>query len=209
MPKLDATKLSALKNLLKKNNLDGIVISDYTDMKYVLGEIFLPGEAVLLAHKKGIYVTSRSLYAATVKAAYPQIKIEACDSHRELKITETAKKLGLKKIAFDKTLDMLKYKRPIILFLVDGIEGISHRDMTLIQEINNLALPMILCINKIDLLDAKQQKHPMAKTKAVFDFAKYIPIFGIPQRLKKESKKYSHDCQTSKRRPKRELIPAN
>jgi len=102
MPKLDATKLSALKNLLKKNNLDGIVISDYTDMKYVLGEIFLPGEAVLLAHKKGIYVTSRSLYAATVKAAYPQIKIEACDSHRELKITETAKKLGLKKISFDK-----------------------------------------------------------------------------------------------------------
>lgn len=92
---------------------------------------------------------------------------------------------GIEKIAFDKTLDMLKYKRPIILFLVDGIEGISHRDMTLIQEINNLALPMILCINKIDLLDAKQQKHLMAKTKAVFDFAKYIPIFGISAKTQK------------------------
>ncbi|MEI7920033.1 MAG: GTPase, partial [bacterium] len=29
---------------------------------------------------------------------------------------------GIEKIAFDKTLDMLKYKRPIILFLIDGIE---------------------------------------------------------------------------------------
>lgn len=92
---------------------------------------------------------------------------------------------GIEKIAFDKTLDMLKYKRPIILFLVDGVEGISHRDMTLIQEINNLALPMILCINKIDLLDAKQQKLLLAKTKAVFDFAKYIPIFGISAKTKK------------------------
>ena len=92
---------------------------------------------------------------------------------------------GIEKIAFDKTLDMLKYKRPIILFLVDGVEGISHRDMTLIQEINNLALPMILCINKIDLLDTKQQKLLLAKTKAVCDFAKYIPIFGISAKTKK------------------------
>lgn len=80
---------------------------------------------------------------------------------------------------------MLKYKRPIILFLVDGVEGISHRDMTLIQEINNLALPMILCVNKIDLLDDKQQKHLLAKTKAVFDFAKYIPIFSISAKTQK------------------------
>lgn len=29
---------------------------------------------------------------------------------------------GIEKIAFDKTLDMLKYKRPIILFMVDGVE---------------------------------------------------------------------------------------
>jgi tRNA modification GTPase len=29
---------------------------------------------------------------------------------------------GIEKIAFEKTVEMLKYKRPIILFLVDGIE---------------------------------------------------------------------------------------
>ena len=80
---------------------------------------------------------------------------------------------------------MLKYVRPIILFLVDGVEGISHRDMTLIQEINNLALPMILCVNKVDLLDAKHQKLLVAKTKAMMDFAKYIQVFPISAKTKK------------------------
>ena len=92
---------------------------------------------------------------------------------------------GIEKIAFDKTLEMLKYKRPIILFLVDGIEWISHRDMTLIQEINNLALPMILCVNKVDLLDEKHQKLLVAKTKAMMDFAKYIQVFPISAKTKK------------------------
>ena len=80
---------------------------------------------------------------------------------------------------------MLKYKRPIILFLVDGVEGLSHRDMTLIQEINNLALPMILCVNKVDLLDEKHQKLLVAKTKAMLDFAKYIQVFPISAKTKK------------------------
>lgn len=92
---------------------------------------------------------------------------------------------GIEKIAFDKTLEMLKYKRPIILFLVDGVEWLSHRDMTLIQEINNLALPMILCVNKVDLLDAKHQKLLVAKTKAMMDFAKYIQVFPISAKTKK------------------------
>ncbi len=92
---------------------------------------------------------------------------------------------GIEKIAFDKTLEMLKYVRPIILFLVDGTEGISHRDMTLIKEINNLALPMILCVNKIDILDSKQQKHLMAKSQAILEFAKYIPVFPISAKTQK------------------------
>lgn len=101
MQKLDVSKLSAVRKLLKTNKLDGIVISDYVDMKYLLGDIFLPGEAVLLVYSKGLYVSARSLYEAPVKANYPEIKIEACDSQRELKIIEVAKKLGLKSIAFD------------------------------------------------------------------------------------------------------------
>jgi GTPase len=57
--------------------------------------------------------------------------------------------------------------------------------MTLIQEINNLALPMIMCVNKVDLLDAKQQKHLVAKTRAMLDFAKYIEVFPISAKTKR------------------------
>ncbi|MCX6824602.1 MAG: ribosome biogenesis GTPase Der [candidate division SR1 bacterium] len=92
---------------------------------------------------------------------------------------------GIEKIAFEKTVEMLKYKRPIILFLVDATEGISHRDMTLIQEINNLALPMVMCLNKIDLLSPKEKKLLMAKSKAMLDFAKYIPLFSISAKTKR------------------------
>lgn len=92
---------------------------------------------------------------------------------------------GIEKIAFDKTVEMLKYKRPIILFLVDATEGISHRDMTLIQEINNLALPMVMCLNKVDLLTAKEQKLLMAKSRAMLDFAKYIQLFPISAKTKR------------------------
>lgn len=92
---------------------------------------------------------------------------------------------GIEKIANDKTLEMLKYIRPIILFMIDATEGISHRDMTLIQQINNLALPMIICMNKIDLLDEKQNKILGKQSEAIFDFAKYMPIFPISALTKK------------------------
>ncbi len=92
---------------------------------------------------------------------------------------------GIEKIAFDKTLEMLKYKRPIVVFLVDATEGISHRDMTLIQEINNLALPMIVCLNKIDLLTPKELKLLNLKSKAILEFAKYMLIFPISAKTQK------------------------
>jgi len=112
---------------------------------------------------------------------------------------------GIEKIAFDKTLEMLKYKRPIILFMVDGIEGLSHRDMTLIQEINNLALPMILCLNKVDLLDDKHQKLLVAKTKAMMDFAKYIEVFPISAKTKKGIKEIFKILSTIKKEAEKRI----
>jgi hypothetical protein len=46
--------------------------------------------------------------------------------------------LTLEKIAYQKTLTMLKYVRPIIIFLIDLAEGITHRDQTLLSEIDEL-----------------------------------------------------------------------
>ena len=102
MPKLDNAKLSALKKLLKQNKIDAYIISDFTDAKYFIGSVFFQGEeGILLAHNKGLYITARSLYEAPMRADFPQIKTEGCDSNRHLKIIETVKKLGLKNVAFD------------------------------------------------------------------------------------------------------------
>jgi Xaa-Pro aminopeptidase len=103
MHKLDASKLSALKTLLKKNALDGLIISDMKDLRYILGKnVFLhPSEGILLAHSKGLYIAARSLYETPMKKNFPEIKTESCNTAREIKIIETAKKLKLKDVAFD------------------------------------------------------------------------------------------------------------
>jgi len=51
--------------------------------------------------------------------------------------------------------------------------------MTLLAEINNLALPIIIIVNKMDLLDSKQKKIIQQRVQAHLDFAKYIPIIPI------------------------------
>jgi len=82
----------------------------------------------------------------------------------------------IEKIAYTKTKAMLEYIRPIVLFLFDAEEGLTHRDLTLMREVYNLGLPFILCINKMDILDKKQKNYIMKQTKAKLDFAPYIPI---------------------------------
>lgn len=86
---------------------------------------------------------------------------------------------GIEKIAYDKIKWMLEYSRPCIVFMIDGEQWVTHRDMTLLAEINNLALPIVVVVNKMDLLDAKQKKAIQKKVQAHLDFAKYIPIIPI------------------------------
>jgi GTP-binding protein len=85
----------------------------------------------------------------------------------------------IEKIAYKKTIDMLKYIRPIVLFLIDSIEDISHRDMTLLQEINNIWLSIIVGFNKTDLLSKKEIETFSKKIQAYLNFAKYIPIIPM------------------------------
>ncbi len=101
MPATDSAKISAVRKVMENNKIDGLIVSNYIDLKYLLGDIFLDGEAILLIHPKGLFVTARSLYLAPVKTAYPQIDIIACDSQRAASIVEAAKKFKLKNVAFD------------------------------------------------------------------------------------------------------------
>ncbi|MDD3262295.1 MAG: ribosome biogenesis GTPase Der [Candidatus Absconditabacteria bacterium] len=85
----------------------------------------------------------------------------------------------IEKIAFKKTMDMLEYVRPVVIFVIDATLGISHRDMTLLEEINRLALPIIFALNKSDLLSKKEMENIIKATQRMMDFAKYIPIMPI------------------------------
>ncbi len=86
---------------------------------------------------------------------------------------------GIEKIAYDKIKWMLEYARPAVIFMIDWVEWVTHRDMTLLSEINNLALPIIFAVNKMDLLDSTQKKIIQKKVQWHLDFAKYIPIVPI------------------------------
>lgn len=86
---------------------------------------------------------------------------------------------GIEKIAYDKIKWMLEYSRPTVIFMIDGEQWVTHRDMTLLAEINNLALPIIVAVNKMDLLDIKQKKVIEQKVQSHLDYAKYIPIIPI------------------------------
>lgn len=86
---------------------------------------------------------------------------------------------GIEKIAYDKIRWMLEYVRPCIIFMIDWAEWVTHRDMTLLAEINNLALPIMVAVNKMDLLDSKQKKQIQLSVQANLDYAKYIPIVPI------------------------------
>ena len=85
----------------------------------------------------------------------------------------------IERIANDKTYKMLEYVRPVVVFLIDVTEWITHRDMTILEEIWNLALPTIFCLNKTDLINTKKIKSEITKALSVLDFAKYMPILPL------------------------------
>lgn len=99
--KINNTKLKNLRNLLKKNNLEGLIISDYTDIKYFLGEFFNDGEAVLLITLKQIIVIARSLYESPFQEKFKEALFISEDKNRPGTLIKEAQKRKLKKIAFD------------------------------------------------------------------------------------------------------------
>jgi predicted GTPase len=71
---------------------------------------------------------------------------------------------------------MLEFVRPVVIFMVDCTQGITHRDMTLLQEVHQLALPMIFVLNKVDQVNPKAIDSMIKNTQTYLDFAKYLPI---------------------------------
>ena len=82
---------------------------------------------------------------------------------------------GLEKIAYEKTKTMLQYVKPLVVYLVDGDVGMVHRDLSLLGEIVQFGLPVLVCCNKVDLLRSAITKKKIAQMAVFLQFAKYVP----------------------------------
>lgn len=85
----------------------------------------------------------------------------------------------IEKIAYSKTISLLQFIRPVTIVMLDWVEWITHRDMTIIWDIIDMKLPIIITINKIDLLDKKVFDRQFKILMNKFSFAKWIPVVPI------------------------------
>lgn len=95
------TKTAALQNLIVRDGLDGLVITDNIDQFYILGFHFYAGEAVLLLHAGGVSCFTRQLYVEPLKEKYPFMQTFCQDKQMAAAAVAETARLGLKRVGFD------------------------------------------------------------------------------------------------------------
>lgn len=93
-------RFSALRKLLRKNKLDGFIVTNNLDQFYLSGFYFYPNEAVFLVHKKGVTCFTRELYVEPFSKFAPYMEVIG-DENRIVSAIEKARKLGLARPGFD------------------------------------------------------------------------------------------------------------
>ena len=94
-------KISLLKDLIKKDKFDGLLVTNNIDQFYLLDFYFYPGEAVLLLHENGLLCFTRELYVAPLSEKYPFLQVIGRDKQMAAAAVEYAGKLELKRVGFD------------------------------------------------------------------------------------------------------------
>lgn len=85
----------------------------------------------------------------------------------------------LEKIALDKTLKMIDFVKPVVVLLIDVVEGVTHRDLSLLGDLIQLNVPIVVALNKIDEIWKDVYERVFKQCVVQFDFAKWIPIIPI------------------------------
>ncbi len=93
-------RFAALKKMLRKNKLDGFIVTNNLDQFYLTNFFFYPNEAVFLVHKKGVTCYTRELYVESFGKYAPYIEVVA-DENRIVSAIDKARKLGLARPGFD------------------------------------------------------------------------------------------------------------
>ena len=86
---------------------------------------------------------------------------------------------GLERIALEKTRSMIKFIKPITFLMVDASEWWTNGDMTLLGEMIEMAVPCIVVLNKLDLIDDIQLEELNKTTKKLLTWAPWIPTITM------------------------------
>ena len=65
------------------------------------------------------------------------------------------------------------------LFLIDGTEGVTHQDQRLAERVDAAGNPIVICINKWELLATPQRAGVLADVEDRLSFLSYAPILKI------------------------------
>jgi GTP-binding protein len=68
------------------------------------------------------------------------------------------------------------------LFVIDATEGVTHQDQRLAERVDAAGNPMVVCLNKWELLDATQRATVTADVEDRLSFLSYAPVLKISAR---------------------------
>lgn len=94
-------------------------------------------------------------------------------------IRRGAKAAQLEKIAWEKTFKMIEFVKPMVVMMIDITESITHVDMKIIGDMIRFHVPILIVLNKVDLVDKKELEQKMALILKYLEMAKWIPIIPI------------------------------
>jgi GTP-binding protein len=65
------------------------------------------------------------------------------------------------------------------LFVIDATEGVTHQDQRLAERVDGAGNPIVICLNKWELLDATQRAQVMIDIEDRLSFLSYAPVLKI------------------------------
>ncbi len=65
------------------------------------------------------------------------------------------------------------------LFVIDATEGVTHQDQRLAERVDAAGNPMVVCLNKWELLDATQRAQLVTDVEDRLSFLSYAPVLKI------------------------------
>ena len=130
-----------------------------------------------VAHVSDIPWTTLDYHAASFMFQWTQINL-----YDTAWIRKKSKNSQLESIAYAKTLSLIEYVTPVVVYLFDSIEWFTKRDGALIDELQTMGVPLLIAFNKIDETDKHHTETKMKRLRSRYPFLHWIPFASISWR---------------------------